>query len=534
MSDIKTLEIPKWGLSMEEGTIAQWLIQEGDHFSKGQDICEIETTKIVNVLEAPFEGTLRKIIAHEGDTLVVGGFIAVCAEADVSDNDIQAFIQSLNGVTSSTSSTEEQVQHQSTTEQTEQQNSSHQNSSQQNLAEEQISTASSTPTSTPNVPKSEQGAQTYVIPEALRGFNVSADIFATPHALKLAEQHQVNLSKVTGSGREGRISVADLKQAVIAAGGQWPDQPNACEQASTQQHKSTQDDSQVPATPVARRLAKQWGINLNDCRQSGSRGRICKEDIEAVYFRQQAGNQATQSHQSEQTVQTAPHKTVVEMNGMRRAIASRLQAAKRNAPHFRLVVDLNVEAIQALRQQINNTVPEVKLSINDMLIKSAAAALVKVPQVNVQFDEDKQQIIQFDQADISVAVAIDNGLITPIVKSANQKSLSDISNEMRDLATRAKTGKLKPDEFQGGSFSISNLGMLGIKHFDAIINPPQGAILALGASEKRTVVEKDTVVIREIVTATLSCDHRVIDGALGAKFLSVFKQYVENPALILV
>ncbi len=222
------------------------------------------------------------------------------------------------------------------------------------------------------------------------------------------------------------------------------------------------------------------------------------------------------------------------MNGMRKAIAARLQAAKRNAPHFRLTIDLNVESVQVLRQQINSTVPQVKLSINDMLIKAAAAALIKVPQVNVQFDEENQQILQFEQADISVAVAIENGLITPIIKAANRKSLAQISNDMRDLATRAKTGKLAPDEFQGGSFSISNLGMLGIQQFDAIINPPQGAILALGAAEKRAVVENDEIVVREMVTATLSCDHRVIDGALGAQFLSAFKQFVENPALILV
>jgi pyruvate dehydrogenase E2 component (dihydrolipoamide acetyltransferase) len=222
------------------------------------------------------------------------------------------------------------------------------------------------------------------------------------------------------------------------------------------------------------------------------------------------------------------------MNGMRKAIASRLQAAKRNAPHFRLTIDLNVESIQALRQQINNTVPQVKLSINDMLIKAAAAALIKVPQVNVQFDEENQQILQFEQADISVAVAIENGLITPIIKAANRKSLAQISNDMRDLATRAKTGKLAPDEFQGGSFSISNLGMLGVQQFDAIINPPQGAILAFGAAEKRAVVENDEIIVRQMVTATLSCDHRVIDGALGAQFLSAFKQFVENPALILV
>lgn len=340
----------------------------------------------------------------------------------------------------------------------------------------------------------------------------------------------MNLAKVTGSGREGRISVQDIQKAVQAAGGQWPD---IKQQTQAKVVKSTADDSRVSATPVARRLAKQWGINLNDCRVSGTRGRVCKEDVEAVYYR---NNPTSVNEQSAQCAVAQPQSTVttVAMNGMRKAIASRLQAAKRNAPHFRLVVDLNVEAMQKLRKQINETVPQVKLSINDMLIKAAATALIKVPEVNVQFDEATQSILQFSQADISVAVAIPNGLITPIVKAANQKSLAQISDDMRDLATRAKTGKLQPDEFQGGSFSISNLGMLGIKQFDAIINPPQGAIMALGASESRAVVENGNVVVREIVTATLSCDHRVIDGAVGAKFLASFKQFVENPALILV
>ena len=336
------------------------------------------------------------------------------------------------------------------------------------------------------------------------------------------------MSQITGSGREGRISVHDVQTGVQAAGGSWPDVRH---QASTKAAKSKADDSYVLATPVARRLAKQWGINLHDCRASGSRGRVCKEDVEAVYQRENPvqAQHANHAHPTESAKFTA-----VAMNGMRKAIASRLQAAKRNAPHFRLTIDLNVESVQALRQQINSTVPQVKLSINDMLIKAAAAALIKVPQVNVQFDEENQQILQFEQADISVAVAIENGLITPIIKSANLKSLAQISNDMRDLATRAKTGKLAPDEFQGGSFSISNLGMLGIQQFDAIINPPQGAILALGAAEKRAVIENDEIVVREMVTATLSCDHRVIDGALGAQFLSALKQFVENPALILV
>ncbi|MEQ1158408.1 2-oxo acid dehydrogenase subunit E2 [Acinetobacter johnsonii] len=510
MSEIKTLEIPKWGLSMEEGTIAQWLIQEGTQFSKGQEICEIETTKIVNVLEAPFDGLLRKIIANDGDTLVVGGVIAICADAQVSDAEVEAFAQSLGGTPAVTENkavaavpekidvaqVETKVQ----------------------AAPKQNSVGNGSKAVT-------QGG--YSIPAALQGYQQSDDIFATPHALKLAEKHNVNLAQITGSGREGRISVQDIQAAVQAAGGSWPDVRH---QASTKAAKSKADDSDVLATPVARRLAKQWGINLHDCRASGSRGRVCKEDVEAVYQRE---NPVQAQHDHAHPAESAKF-TTVAMNGMRKAIASRLQAAKRNAPHFRLTIDLNVESVQALRQQINSTVPQVKLSINDMLIKAAAAALIKVPQVNVQFDEENQQILQFEQADISVAVAIENGLITPIIKSANRKSLAQISNDMRDLATRAKTGKLAPDEFQGGSFSISNLGMLGIQQFDAIINPPQGAILALGAAEKRAVIENDEIVVREMVTATLSCDHRVIDGALGAQFLSALKQFVENPALILV
>lgn len=512
MSEIKTLEIPKWGLSMEEGTIAQWLIQEGTQFSKGQEICEIETTKIVNVLEAPFDGLLRKIIANDGDTLVVGGIIAICADAQVSDAEIEAFAQSLGGTPAVTenkavAAVPEKVDVAQV--ETKVQSAPKQNS---------VGNGSKAVT--------HQGG--YSIPAALQGYQQSDDIFATPHALKLAEKHNVNLAQITGSGREGRISVQDIQAAVQAAGGSWPDVRH---QASTKAAKSKADDSDVLATPVARRLAKQWGINLHDCRASGSRGRVCKEDVEAVYQRENP----VQAQHTEYTHPTESAKfTTVAMNGMRKAIAARLQAAKRNAPHFRLTIDLNVESVQALRQQINSTVPQVKLSINDMLIKAAAAALIKVPQVNVQFDEENQQILQFEQADISVAVAIENGLITPIIKAANRKSLAQISNDMRDLATRAKTGKLAPDEFQGGSFSISNLGMLGIQQFDAIINPPQGAILALGAAEKRAVVENDEIVVREMVTATLSCDHRVIDGALGAQFLSAFKQFVENPALILV
>ena len=518
MSEIKTLEIPKWGLSMEEGTIAQWLIAEGQSFAKGDEICEIETTKIVNVLEAPFAGTLRKILAQAGDTLLVGGLIAISADSSISDAEIEAFAATLGqttaaapATTSATTPAAEPVAPAAA------------------AAVASVTTVAVAPVAVKKPVSAQVSAQNHVIPAALQGYQAEHGLFTTPHAQQLAEKHNLNLAAVQGTGRENRISVSDLQMAVQAAGGQWPDVRH---QASGKAQKSNADDQHVLATPVARRLAKEWGINLNDCRSSGSRGRVCKEDVEAVYQREHAVTAAATAVVVD-SVATAKV-TATPMNGMRKAIASRLQAAKRNAPHFRLIADINVEALQALRGQINSTVPQVKLSINDMLIKAAAAALMKVPQVNVQFDEENQQILQFDQADISIAVAIDSGLITPIVKAANRKSMADISNDMRDLATRAKTGKLAPDEFQGGSFSISNLGMLGVKQFDAIINPPQGAILALGASEQRAVVVNGAVQVQQIMTATLSCDHRVIDGALGAKFLASFKQFVENPALILV
>ena len=320
MSEIKTLEIPKWGLSMEEGTIAQWLIKEGDSFNKGDEICEIETTKIVNVLEAPFAGTLRKILAKDGDTLPVGGLIAVCADSEVSDAEIEKFIASLGGSAAQAPSEQSKAETSAP------------------IAEkaEQPQTVAASASAPAKVAKGD-----YAVPESLQGYQTSDDLFATPHALKLAEKHNVNLAKVTGSGREGRISVQDIQKTVQAAGGQWPD---VKQQTQTKVVKSTADDSQILATPVARRLAKQWGINLNDCRVSGTRGRVCKEDVEAVYYR----NNPTPLN--EQPVQCAaqPQSTVttVAMNGMRKAIASRLQAAKRNAPHFRLVVDLNVEALQ--------------------------------------------------------------------------------------------------------------------------------------------------------------------------------------------
>ncbi len=285
----------------------------------------------------------------------------------------------------------------------------------------------------------------------------------------------------------------------------------------------------VSATPLARRLAGKLGINLHDCRSSGSRGRVSRDDVLAAALLLDEHPQTSPVQESA----PAPFESI-PMSGMRRAIASRLQTSKQQSPHFRLSVDLDLERLLALRQDINREVPGVKISVNDLLVKACALALVAVPDVNIQFDEAAQSIRRFTDADISVAVALPAGLITPIVRSANRKSISDISNEIHSLVTRAKAGTLKPEEFQGGTFSLSNLGMLGVRQFDAIINPPQSAILAIGAGEVRAVVRDGQIVARQQMTVSLSCDHRVIDGAAGAAFLRELKRLIETPTLMFI
>lgn len=506
MSEIKTLEMPKWGLSMEEGLLARWAIQEGDDFTRGQEICEIETSKIVNVLEAPFAGTLRRIIAREGETLQVGAVLALVADASVRDAELDEFAASLATVKPAAPGPEA-------------------------AAPDVAAQAGGKPPSVVSPPSNspEPPIGQTVIPVSLQGVTDVTQVNATPHALRLSARWGVDLKKVRGSGRGrgDRISVSDLESAIVAAGGRLasPTPPVRRSKAP----RSHADDSQVSATPLARRLAGKLGINLHDCRSSGSRGRVSRDDVLAAALLLDGPPPVSPVQESAPT----PFESI-PMSGMRRAIASRLQTSKQQSPHFRLSVDIDLERLLAFRQEINREVPGVKISVNDLLVKACALALVAVPDVNIQFDEATQSIRRFVDADISVAVALPDGLITPIVRSANRKSISDISAEIHALVTRAKAGTLKPEEFQGGTFSVSNLGMLGIRQFDAIINPPQSAILAIGTGEMRAVVRDGQIVARHQVTVSLSCDHRVIDGAAGAAFLRELKRLTETPTLMFI
>jgi pyruvate dehydrogenase E2 component (dihydrolipoamide acetyltransferase) len=293
-------------------------------------------------------------------------------------------------------------------------------------------------------------------------------------------------------------------------------------------------------SPLAARMAAEAGVDLRSLTGSGPGGRIVKRDIEAAMSKGQApaiaaapATGAVVKFPARQTGTTEASPYVDEpISEMRRIIAKRLVTSLGPIPHFFLTTEIEMDRAAEMRRNINELDPELKLSINDIIIKVAAAALVAHPQVNASFQD--KTVRYYERADIGVAVAIEDGLITPVVRSADQKSLSQISQEVRDLAERARKRKLRPEEYTGASFSISNLGMFGIDEFTAVINPPEGAILAVGAITAKPVVRDGEIVVRQIMRVTMSCDHRVIDGATGAKFLQTFKKILENPLYLVV
>ena len=328
-------------------------------------------------------------------------------------------------------------------------------------------------------------------------------------------------------------------------------------------HGKTQSGDRIKASPLAKRIAKDAGLDLGSITGSGPGGRIIKADVEAAKAggskpapkaapqAQTAAPQAAAAPETQEVGQevgmplgggadyltkrgiVAGTYDLEPLNGMRRTIAKRLSESNVNVPDFPLTVDCEIDALLKMRKELNGQAPEgVKISVNDMLIRASALALKHVPKANASFTPDG--IAYHHNADVAVAVAIDGGLITPIVRHADNKGLSTISVEMKDLAGRARTKKLKPEEYQGGTFSISNLGMMGIREFGSIINEPHGMILSVGAGEPRAVVKDGAIAVATVMTVTLTCDHRVVDGALGAEWLQHFKRYVQQPITMML
>ena len=431
------LKMPALSPTMEEGTLAKWLVKVGDSVSSGDLLAEIETDKATMEFEAIDEGVVTELLVAEGtDGVKVGTIIAIIQSDDDTAPAPKAASQApVKAETTAPGPAPAEVK------------------------------------SAPVPPPAE------VKPAPQNAAASSGDrVKASPLAKRIAANEGIDLASVTGSGPNGRIVKADLGGAVGGTA------------QATAAHP-------VPTAPSAPSPAPADG-------PSTGAAIAIETDI--------------------------PHE-VVKLSNMRKTIARRLTESKQQVPHIYLTVDVRLDALLKLRGELNANLESrgVKLSVNDMLVKALALALVQVPKCNVSFAGDN--MLQYARADISVAVSVPTGLITPIVKGADSRSLSSISTEISELAGRAKEGKLQPHEYQGGTASISNMGMMGIKQFDAVINPPQGMILAVGAGEKRPYIVDDALAIATVMSATGSFDHRAIDGADGAMLMKMFKELVEAP-----
>jgi pyruvate dehydrogenase E2 component (dihydrolipoamide acetyltransferase) len=412
------LKMPALSPTMEEGTLARWLVKEGDTVSSGDLIAEIETDKATMEFEAVDEGVVTQLLVAEGtDGVKVGTVIAMIAGEDEDAAPVKAAPAK--------------------------------------------ATAAPEPVAAPAVAAAP--------PPPVAAAKPAGDRIAiSPLAKRMAAERGLDIASITGTGPNGRIVKADIE----AAG------------SGTVQAAATPAAAPAPvAAPSTPAAVPDFGI---------------------------------------------PHE-VVKLSNMRKTIARRLTESKQQVPHIYLTVDVRLDALLKLRGELNASLESrgVKLSVNDMLIKALALALIQVPKCNVSFAGDN--MLQYSRADISVAVSVPTGLITPIVMDAANKSLSTISTEISALAAKAKEGKLQPHEYQGGTASMSNMGMMGIKQFEAVINPPQAMIMAIGAGEKRPYVVDDALAIATVMSATGSFDHRAIDGADGAELMKVFKELVEKP-----
>ena len=416
------IQMPALSPTMEEGTLAKWLVKEGDTVESGDVMAEIETDKATMEFEAVDEGVIGKIIVPEGSTgIKVNEIIAILLEDGEDTSDIET-----------------------------------------------------------NDPENKQDV---------------VDIIKNDEKIPVVKSEKTGLS----SSKE-----------------------------------------RIFATPLARRIAKSTNVDLANIKGSGPYGRIVKADVQSnnvIALEKTPKTQITSSATSEsiKTMYKDREFTEIPLDGMRKVIANRLTEAKQTIPHFYLRKSVNLDKLLIIRSEMNAGLIDqgIKISVNDFIVKASSLALQDIPQANVVWAQDR--ILQMTSSDVAVAVSVEGGLFTPVIFDSEKKTLSSLSLEIKDLASRAREKKLSPNEYQGGSFAISNLGMMGVENFDAVINPPHGSILAVGAGTKKPIVKEDGAIsAATIMSLTLSVDHRAIDGALGAEFLARITHYLENPLTMLV
>jgi len=467
--------MPALSPTMEKGNLAKWLKKEGDTVKSGDVIAEIETDKATMEVEAVDEGVLAKIVVPEGTADVpVNQVIALIAGEGEDPKSITA--PAAGGAPAPAPKAEAAPAPAASAAAPAPQANTVQGDAGAHLSYARVDQAPAGPA---------QGAK----PDGAGQQAGGKRIFASPLAKRIAKEAGIDIASVQGSGPHGRVVEKDVR-AALQGGGAKPAAAPAAAGASA-------------AKPAAPQLAQSMGA----------------DQVKAMF---EPGSYEE-----------------VPLDGMRKTIAKRLVESKQTVPHFYLSLDCELDALMALREQINNAAtkdkdgkPAYKLSVNDFVIKALAIALQRVPNANAVWAEDR--ILKMKHSDVGVAVAIEGGLFTPVIRKAETKTLTAISAEMKDLAGRARNRRLKPEEYTGGSTAVSNLGMFGIKDFQAVINPPHGTILAVGAGEQRVVVKNNAPAIVQAMTVTLSCDHRVVDGALGAELLAAFKQLIENPMGMLV
>lgn len=454
---IRPVTMPKWGIEMTEGTINQWTIREGQQVEKGDPLLEVETEKIVNTVESPAAGILRRIVAEVGDVKPVGSLIAVLADTTVTEAEIASFVAHFKGATVSFEPD----------------------------APAERAAAAAGATASEAVPNASADGVAAREPPSTPGVPTD-ELRISPIARRLAESLGVDVSRIKGTGRNGRISKEDVEAFAASIG-----------------------VTAAAGAGAAARAAAAAGARVSADAAVGAAG---------------AAVSATTAVGATASIESGNPVTRLKLSATRATIARRLLESKQTIPHYRLTIDVEVDRLQQHRRGLQS---QTRVSLNDMLLRACGLALVRHPILNAQFDG--AEILQFAHADIAVAVATDSGLITPIVRNVDLKSIPEIARETADLADRARRSALRKEEIAGGTFTLSNLGMYGLASFDAIINPPQVAILAVGAAREAIVARNAAPAVAHVVTLTLSADHRVVDGAQGAAFLATLKDFLQAP-----
>ncbi len=548
----EVIRMPKMSDTMEEGVIASWLKKEGEEVSSGDILAEVETDKATMELESYNDGVLLHVGVKDGDTVPVDAVIAVIGEKgeDISTllNDAEGAASSSNGEDTAAASSAAPAA----------------------TAAESIDTSSINATVI-TMPKMSDTMEEGVIASWLKevGDDVaSGDILAeveTDKATMELESYDDGTLLYRAVEPGNGVPVDDVIAIIGEKGADFEtllrahkqggasDAPASAGNSETENAtpataaaaaptsvpvETSSSNGRVKASPLARKIAAEKGINIGEVQGSGDGGRIVKRDVENF----QPSQASTPAAAETKTESAAPavalprvvgeeNSTDIKLSQMRKAIAKRLSESKFTAPHFYVTMEIRMDNAMAARKSMNEVSP-VKISFNDIVVKATAAALRQHPDINVTWADDK--IVRHDHIHMGIAVAIPDGLIVPVIRFADNKSLSHISAETKELAGKAKDKKLQPEEFSGNTFTISNLGMFGVEEFTAIINPPDACILAVGGIKETVVVDNGQMKVGNVMKVTLSCDHRAVDGALGAAFLQTLKGLLEDPVRILV